>query len=110
MLEYVAISKRTLAGNTGLAVALTLSGVYQVPALYCTVLYCTVPALAGPLAGSLDHLQLGGLLPVLPHLRRPLPAARVIQVAPLQGAEGQSKDPKIKIQGHQEILLNSRRF
>ena len=25
-----------------LAVALTLSGVYQVPALYCTVLYCTV--------------------------------------------------------------------
>ena len=45
MLEYVAISKRTLAGNTGLAVALTLSGVYQVPerctVLYCTVLYCT---------------------------------------------------------------------
>ena len=36
VLEYVAISKRTLAGNTGLAVALTLSGVYQVPALYCT--------------------------------------------------------------------------
>ena len=44
MLEYVAISKRTLAGNTGLAVALTLSGVYQVPvpALYRTALYCTV--------------------------------------------------------------------
>ena len=42
VLEYVAISKRTLAGNTGLAVALTLSGVYQVPALYCTLLYCNV--------------------------------------------------------------------
>ena len=42
VLEYVEVSRRTLAGNTGLAVALTLSGVYQVPALYCTVLYCTV--------------------------------------------------------------------
>ena len=41
MLEYVEVSQRTLAGNTGLAVALTLSGVYQVPALYCTVLSCT---------------------------------------------------------------------
>ena len=29
MLEYVAIEKRTLVGNIGLAVALTLSGVYQ---------------------------------------------------------------------------------
>ena len=29
MLEYVAIDKRTLVGNIGLAVALTLSGVYQ---------------------------------------------------------------------------------
>ena len=29
VLEYVAISKRTIAGNMGLAVALTLSGVYQ---------------------------------------------------------------------------------
>ena len=29
MLEYVAIEKRTLVGNIGLAIALTLSGVYQ---------------------------------------------------------------------------------
>ena len=29
MLEYVAIDKRTLVGNIGLATALTLSGVYQ---------------------------------------------------------------------------------
>ena len=29
MLEYVAIDKRTLVGNIGLAVALTLSGTYQ---------------------------------------------------------------------------------
>ena len=29
MLEYVAIEKRTLVGNIGLATALTLSGVYQ---------------------------------------------------------------------------------
>ena len=54
-------------------------------------MYCNAPALAGPLAGSLDHLQLGGLLPVRPHLRCPLPAARVLQVASVQGAEGQSK-------------------
>ena len=38
VLEYVEVSRRTLAGNTGLAVALTLSGVYQGSALYCTVL------------------------------------------------------------------------
>merc|ERR1719384_2929697 len=29
VLEYVAIDKRTLVGNIGLAIALTLSGVYQ---------------------------------------------------------------------------------
>ena len=29
MLEYVSIDKRTLVGNLGLAVALTVSGVYQ---------------------------------------------------------------------------------
>ena len=29
MLEYVAIDKRTLVGNIGLAIALTLSGTYQ---------------------------------------------------------------------------------
>ena len=29
VLEYVAIEKRTLVGNIGLAIALTLSGVYQ---------------------------------------------------------------------------------
>ena len=29
MLEYVAVDKRTLVGNLGMAVAFTLSGVYQ---------------------------------------------------------------------------------
>ena len=89
VLEYVEVSRRTLAGNTGLAVALTLIGVYRVPALYCTVLYCTVPALAGSLARPLGLLQLDGLLAVRPHPRRALPAAGVLPVAHCQRQEGQ---------------------